>query len=144
MSVLQADHNGSNPLGANRSKQMKKIGYSIYPIPRYPDDGNHVECWVDVPFDFPFEVRKGEDIYWYKDRKGKEKVYNGFKKKIDDRWIVNLREDEANPSLIEIFDIKVSKDLNKILKYCVGIYKKSLVMEQYRIQEELSMIKNYE
>lgn len=124
---------------------MKKIEYKLLTMYQYPDDGNHLECWVDVPFNFPFEIRKGEDMYWYTDRKGKEKVYNGYKSdKIDKRWIVNLFTEEASASLNEIFDIKVSKDLNKIIKYCIDIYKKSLVMEEARIQQELNNIKIYE
>lgn len=48
-----------------------------------------------------------------------------MKNKIDDRWIVELI-DESNQSLNSIFKIKLSKNLDKIIDYCINIYKKSL------------------
>jgi len=107
--------------------------YSISNLTTYPQDGNHQECF----YLSAFEIRKGEDGYFYHDKKGNEKKYNLLKgDKIDDRWIVNIKE-EANESLKEIFEIKVHKDLNVILNYCADIYKKSLKMEIKRLQKEL-------
>jgi len=97
--------------------------YSITTIKNYPDDGRHQECWINLPF----QIRKGEDGYYWRDKKGKEHKYNLSKdiNKIDGRWIVNL-EDDANYSLKQIFEIKVNKDLEKIIAYCVKLYLKSL------------------
>lgn len=110
----------------------------IYCLPTYPDDGNHLECDIGLPF----EIRKGEDGYYYLQKSGKERKYNlPSYNKIDDRWIVNLKGDKASPSLIQMFDIKVNRDLDKIIDYCVNLYKKSLVAELERIKKEL---KEYE
>lgn len=116
---------------------MDKI---ISTINRYPDNGKHLEC--DICFDFfcdidCFEIRKGEDYFCYTDEKGKQKEYG--RNKIDDRWIVILKN-TANKSLRKIFNVKVSKDLDVIINYCIEIYKKSLVMEVKRISEELRNI----
>ena len=109
--------------------------YYISKIENYPDNGRHLQCWIGLPF----QIRKGEDGYRWKDRKGKEYKYNLYKNedKIDERWIVHL-EDSASESLQDIFDIKVSKDLDKIIKYCVRLYLKSLEMEAKRVRSELS------
>ncbi len=113
------------------------IKHVIETLEYYPDNGKHLECLVD----YPFQIRKGEDGYYYKDRKGKEHSYNIYKTdRTTNKWIVHLTE-QANPSLVEIFDIKVNKDLDVILKYCVDIYKKSLKMEIKRLEKELKQIK---
>jgi len=112
---------------------MKDIEKSFFTIPNYPDDGNHIECEIELPF----EIRKGEDGYFWNDKNGKERSYNIFKSdKIDDRWIVHLTED-ANKSLQQIFEIKVNKSLDKIIDYCITVYVKSLKMEIKRINKEL-------
>jgi len=112
---------------------MKTIRKSIFTIPNYPDNGKHQECEIGLPF----EIRKGEDGYFWTDKKGKEKSYNIFKgDKIDNRWIVHLTED-ANKSLLKIFEIKMNKDLDKIIEYCVNLYIRSLKMEILRITKEL-------
>jgi hypothetical protein len=114
---------------------MKK---AIFTIPYYPDDGNHQECDIGLPF----EIRKGEDGYFWTDKKGKEYSYNIFKgDKIDNLWIVHLTKD-ANKSLIDIFEIKTNKDLNKLITYCVSLYKKSLSMEIKRLTQELKSFDN--
>ena len=60
---------------------------------------------------------------------------------IENRWIVHLRKD-ANDSLNEIFEVRMNKDLNKIVRYCVNLYLKSLEMEKERVQREFqSLIK---
>lgn len=107
---------------------------SIIKLKDYPDDGKHQEYETE----YPFEIRKGEDGYIWIGRDGREHYYNMFKSDIiDKRWIVQLKQ-TANKSLRDIFDIKVNKDLNKILKYCKNIYIKSLKMEFKRIQKELA------
>lgn len=109
------------------------IKKSIFVIKDYPDDGKHLECDIGLPF----EIRKGEDGYFWIDKHGKEKSYNVFKGgKIDDRWIVHLTK-KANPSLMKIFEIKINKDLDKIIDYCVQLYIKSLKMEIARLTKEL-------
>jgi hypothetical protein len=111
---------------------------TIYTITDYPDNGDHQECDIGLPF----EIRKGEDGYFWTDKKGKKCSYNIFKSdKIDNRWIVHLTED-ANKSLINIFEIKMNKDLNKIIDYCVSLYKKSLSMEIKRLTQELKSFNN--
>lgn len=111
----------------------------IISIDNYPDDGNHLECVLDLPF----EIRKGEDGYIWLDKNGVEHKYNMYKTdhRIENRWIVHLRRD-ANNSLNEIFEVRMNKDLNKIVKYCVTLYLKSLEMEKERVQKEFqSLIK---
>ena len=110
---------------------MKKI----YTIENYPADGNHLECDINLPF----QIRKGEDEFYYINEKGEEKSYNNYKNKIDDRWIVFLT-DEASESLQNIFKIKVSRDLDKIIEYCQNIYKKSIELEIKRLNKELKEI----
>lgn len=105
--------------------------YCIDTIENYPDDGKHLECSIDLPF----QIRKGEDGYYYK-KKGKEYKYNLFKgNKIDDRWICWIDRDElgVTPSLVKIFEIQVGKDLDKIVDYCYSIYEKSLQLELKRL-----------
>lgn len=108
--------------------------YYIKTIKDYPDNGKHQECVVD----YPFVIRKGEDGYYYKDKKSIEHKYNLNKdyNKIDNRWIVHLKEG-ANLSLIKIFEIKAHKDLNIILEYCKKLYLKSLKMEIKRLENEI-------
>ena len=122
---------------------MKTIKKTMTPeittITDYPDDGKHQECYIGLPFD----IRKGEDSYQYI-VKGVKKMYNSSKStnKIDDRWIVHLEKGCGNKSLKNIFEIKLNKDLNKIISYCRKIYMRSLEMEIKRIQTELNdMIK---
>lgn len=114
--------------------------YSINTISDYPDNGKHMECEISLPFD----IRKGEDAYEYT-IKGISKMYNVFKSetKIDDRWIVHLKE-QSNESLEKIFEIKLNKDLYVILSYCKKIYIKSLKMEIKRIQLDLKKINDEE
>lgn len=108
--------------------------YCIKTIKNYPDNGKHQECWINLPF----QIRKGEDGYYWTDNKGNEHKYNIFndENKIDQRWIVHLTED-ANHSLENIFEINVSEDLDEIIRYCVRLYKKSLEMELKRLHDEL-------
>lgn len=102
--------------------------YIIDTLENYPDNGKHQQCWIELPF----EIKKGEDGYYWMDKNKVEHPYNMFKENIDDRWIVHLAPD-ANQSLLEIFEIKVNKDLNKILQYCFKVYRKSLKMELDRL-----------
>lgn len=110
--------------------------YIIETIEDYPDNGSHQECYIGLPF----EIRKGEDGYHYINRKGKELKYNIYKSetKVEDRWICYLTEG-ANQSLESIFEVKVNRDLDVIIKYCVQKYKKSLKLEMKRINKELSL-----
>lgn len=110
------------------------IEHSIYNIPEYPDNGNHQECFTDLPF----RITKGEDRFPYR-IKGKEYQYNKSGK--DQRWFCELVEGYIgilSPSLEEIFEIKVHKDLNVILEYCRKIYLKSLELERKRIISEIN------
>jgi len=107
--------------------------YSIKTIKTYPDDGNHKEVVIDLPF----YISRGLDSFTYIGSTGKEKEYNSCKSsKTDRRWIVLLKEG-ANPSLKKIFNIRLDKDLDKILDYCMKIYKKSLIEEISRLEREL-------
>lgn len=109
-----------------------EIQKKFYRIKSYPDTGEHIECWINLPF----LIRKGEDPFHYT-IKGKQHLYNSYKTKVDDRWIVRVKIVLANPSLIDIFEIKVDKNLDKIIGYCVKVYKKSLEMEIERMKKEL-------
>ncbi len=119
-------------MGCNH--RMKQ--YLIETIKNYPSDGKHQECYIGLPF----QIRKGEDGYHNRNKKGIERKYNIYKSetKIDERWICQLTE-EANESLEKIFEIKANKDLDVIIKYCVDKYKKSLELEMKRIKKELSL-----
>lgn len=110
--------------------------YLIETIKNYPETGKHQECYIGLPF----QIRKGEDGYHYRNKKGAELKYNIYKSetKTDKRWICHLTE-EANESLNKIFEIKANKDLDTIIKYCVDKYKKSLELEMKRIKKELSL-----
>lgn len=110
--------------------------YTIETIKDYPDNGKHLECNLNLPF----QIRKGEDGYCYRNKKGIEITYNIYKSetKIDERWICHLIAG-SNESLETIFEIKASKDLDVIIKYCVDTYKKSLELEITRIKKELSL-----
>jgi hypothetical protein len=119
--------------------------YDIATIENYPDDGNHLECHIQL---LPFDIKRGEDGYYYTDKKGIERKYNLFKNenKIDDRWIVHIDGDApgANRSLRDIFNIMVDKDLDKIVDYCFDIYEKSLELEKKKVEKlrkELGVIK---
>ena len=107
------------------------MDYTIGTIKNYPDDGKHMECFNNTPF----EIRKGEDAYEYT-IKGVKKTYNyrNSSDKIDERWIVNLKTEKASLSLKKIFEIKLHKDLDKILKYCDKLYQTSLKLELKNIK----------
>lgn len=117
-----------------------EIEHVIQRLKDYPDNGKHQECVIDLPF----EIRKGEDGYfWYEG--DVEKSYNFLKgDKIDQRWIVHIDNGhtKVNASLKAIFKIKLSRDLNVILKYCLNLYVKSLKLEKKRISEEILRYKN--
>jgi hypothetical protein len=114
------------------SKKLEKP-YYVETIKNYPNDGNHLECFIDLPF----QIRRGEDGYYYNDSKGVERKYNMFKteNKVDNRWIVHIDDVKPgyNQSLEKIFNIMVNKDLDKIIKYCIEIYEKSLTLELQRV-----------
>jgi hypothetical protein len=109
--------------------------YNIITIQDYPGDGKHQECYINLPF----QIRKGEDGYCWMDKKGKEHKYNLYEdgNKVDDRWIIDLTND-ASFALEDIFEIKVDKDIEKIIQYCVNIYRKSLEIELERVRNEFS------
>ena len=106
--------------------------YTIITIRNYPENGKHQECLIDMPF----QIRKGEDGYQYRDKSGNQKEYNLYKNedKIDERWICHLTED-ANDFLHNIFEVKCNKDLDIIIKYCLEMYEKSLELEINRLKE---------
>lgn len=108
------------------------IGKSIFCLKDYPDNGKHLECEIGLPF----EIRKGEDGYFWTNKKGRECSYN-MGDRTDNRWIVHLTAD-ANISLKKIFEIKMNKNLDKIITYCVNLYVKSLKMEIQRLTKELN------
>ena len=104
--------------------------YKIINIPNYPKDGKHQE----ILWDLPFEIRKGEDGYWFT-VDGKEHTYN-MGKTTTSKWIVNLKLN-ASDSLKKIFKIKLSFEYEKLIEYCIPLYKQSLEMELKRITKEL-------
>jgi len=114
--------------------------YIIRTIKNYPDDGKHQEVIAITPFDFPFEIRKGEDSYWYNDKEGVQHCYNGGENTTE-LWIVNLREDEANKSLRDIFEIKVMRDVDKLIAHCLRLCKRSIPMEIKRLADEYKLLK---
>ena len=57
--------------------------YKIENLETYPQNGKHLECHVDYPFD----ITKGGDPFFYKDSKGNQKEYNGGDK-VTKKWIV--------------------------------------------------------
>jgi hypothetical protein len=111
---------------------MPEKPYHIETIKNYPDNGKHLECFIDLPF----QIRKGEDGYYYNDSRGVERKYNMLKGDgIDKRWIVHIDGDKPgnNPSLERIFNIMVNKDLDKIIAYCIKVYEKSLNLEMQKL-----------
>ncbi|MFA5366307.1 MAG: hypothetical protein WC333_00090 [Dehalococcoidia bacterium] len=112
---------------------MSQKPYYIETIENYPKDGKHLECFINLPF----QIRKGEDGYYYRDKNGVELTYNIFKtNRIDNRWIVHINGNKPgyNASLEKIFNIMVSKDLDKIVAYCIKVYEKSLELELQRVR----------
>ena len=107
------------------------MSYTVINTDTYPKNGKHQTCLTGLPFD----IQKGEGGYYYK-VKGVQKKYN-LGKKVDERWICHL-EDYANHSLQRIFEIKVNKDLDEIVKYCVKLYLKSLQMEREKVISEFA------
>ena len=96
--------------------------------PNYPDDGNHLICELDG---LPFDIRKGEDRYYWTAEDGTECAYDG------DRWIVWLT-DGASESLTQLFEVKIDTELSSIIHYCVNIYVESLHMEIERTKNKFS------
>ena len=120
---------------------MKLFDYTITNLEDYPDDGNHQQCNVHKSFC----IRKGEDGYTYINKDGVKKKYNmRYNKKNNlvstKNWICHLTED-ASESLREIFDVRESKSLDVILKYCTRLYIKSLKLEIKHMKEELKQFK---
>ena len=126
----------------NKFKIMKIPEYTITTIKNYPDNGEHQQCNLPMPF----EIRKGEDGYYYKDKKGEEKAYNlhpatkAGKWKPTKKWICHLKP-EANESLKSIFATKESLKLDTLVEYCTKLYVKSLAMEIKRINKEFESFK---
>jgi len=113
------------------------IEHDIFNLRNYPDDGNHQECFTDLPF----KITKGEDGFPYH-IKGKEYQYNKSGK--DQRWFCELGDEYISPSLEEIFEFRVHKDLNIILEYCRKLYVRSLKMEMKRLKKEFEKYKENE
>jgi len=107
--------------------------YEIKNLKDYPNDGNHQE----VVWDLPFEIRKGEDGYWFT-VDGKERIYN-MGKTPTSKWIVNLKPN-ASDSLKKIFKIRLSFEYEKLIEYCIPLYKQSLQMEIKRLTKELESL----
>lgn len=102
------------------------------PIKHYPDDDNHLECHLPLPF----EIKRGGE----EDKRDVEAKNSLFKSETNDKWTVHLKTGEnethgINPSLKRIFRVKVNKNLNKIINYCFDIYEKSLELEKKRLEE---------
>lgn len=114
--------------------------YMITNLADYPDTGEHQECFINIPC---FSITKGHDCFFWKDKNGEEHSYNNYKTTVDKRWIVTLNESEASSSLKEIFEIKTSKDVHKIIEYCVNLYRKSLKMELAKIEDDLNIYIKY-
>lgn len=128
----------------NARAAFRNISINIDSLPRYPDNELHQECFIYLPGNIlPFEMRKGEDGYHYHTN-GKEKKYNLREDgEVSQNWIVHLSSCSLslpNKSLRDIFEIKESKSLVEIIRYCIDLYKKSLAMEVIRINEELEIL----
>lgn len=107
--------------------------YKIINIPNYPKDGNHQE----VLWDLPFEIRKGEDGYYFT-VDGKGHTYN-MGKTPTTKWIVNLKPN-ASDSLKKIFKIRTAFECEKLIEYCIPLYKQSLQMEIRRLIKEFNSL----
>lgn len=108
--------------------------YNIITIKNYPDDGKHQVCNLDIPI----VITKGEDPFHWIDNKGVEHLYGSYTGKVDERWICYLYGETRtgiNPSLKKIWENKVNKDLDKIVDYCLKVYRKSLALEMDRLIE---------
>ena len=116
-------------------KETKRVCTII----NYPDDGNHQNCFIDMPF---FQIRKGEDGYAYNTKKGVGKHYNLHPNpkrgewKPTKMWIVNLHSNSSD-NLERIFEIKTSKSEDILIDYCQKVYVKYLKAEIKEMQEEL-------
>lgn len=107
--------------------------YEIKTMKNYPEDGKHQE----VVWDLPFEIRRGEDGYWYT-VDGKERTYN-MGKTTTSKWIVNLKSN-ASDSLKKIFKIRTALEYEKLIEYCIPLYKQSLQMEIVRLNKEFNSL----
>ena len=105
-------------------------------MPKYPKNGEHQVC--DIYLDgirLPFDIGKGRDEYWWVDDKGKEHQYNGGPR-VTKKWICHVYED-GNKSLLKIFRVKQSTDLDKICQHCVKLYWRSLKMEMKYMNKQI-------
>ena len=94
----------------------------------YPQNGKHQKCVVGG---LPFIFTKGEDTFYWNDKKGKTHKYNTYKNpdKIDERWVIFIDVRKKTSYLNRIFEIKVNKNLDKLIEYGIKIYKKALIAE---------------
>lgn len=118
---------------------MIKNKYSIKNTRHYPKNGKHQTCIIDLPFD----ITKGCDSFIYKEKfdSKKYKEYNSEKEwgdDVDNRWIALIDKTHAkmNKSLEKCFSVKLSHDLDKLLKWCERCYILSLEMEIKRLRKE--------
>jgi hypothetical protein len=114
------------------------IKYRLRNIKNYPDNGNHQEVVFESFSSLPFEIRKGEDCGWYDDKHGKIHGYNTGEVTTK-KWIAKLT-DESNKSLKDIFEIKVMLNVDKLIDYCVKLYKRSISLEIERLRKVLQLI----
>lgn len=117
-----------------KTKAMKNKQYKIKNLKNYPENGKHLECIINLPF----EIKKGEDGYYYYDKNGQQHKYNLFDDpdKVDDRWIINLSENSSLYFVDKFFEIKTSKDLDKLVGYAAKTYIKALQSEINRVKKE--------
>lgn len=112
---------------------MDKNSYSVSNIEGYPWDGKHQQ----VIWDLPIKVVKGVDTFMYYDSKGKERWYNKRAlgtSPIDQRWfayvdrtfhMTSLDSEDINRMLSKV----VHKDISKVLKHCIKVWKKVMRTE---------------
>jgi hypothetical protein len=113
------------------------IKYRLRNIKNYPDNGDHQEVVFDDYLSFPFYISKGLDSFRY-EFNGRICKYNSGKNTTKN-WIVKLQP-WANDSLNNIFDIKIEKDVDKLIAHCVKLYKRSILLEIERFKKELQLI----
>lgn len=104
--------------------------YTIRPLKNYRDDGNHLECVVDLPF----HIVKGVDPFTYYDKNNKLRTYNGGKDTTK-KWIITLNSlGMESQYLRENFHEKEALDPLTLVKYAIRVYKKYLKEESVRVK----------
>lgn len=102
------------------------MSYDIYNLRHYPQNGKHQEIIINID-DFPINITKGEDTWWYNDE-------NGVSVPTQDRyWYVYINSESVLYG--KNFQVKKFSKPNLAVKYAIEMYKAYLQQQLKQVED---------